>query len=328
MTTGIVSKVERAAIILDVNINHGNSGGPLFDAEGKVLGITTFGDFSTQGGPGISGVVRIDLAAPVIAEAIKTMVSTPKPPADLLPVEPSEPYPAAALKEALIGRKFKTFDDDLYAFSMGDFEVLFQTPVLTAGVSAIQSQLIHEAQAKREKKAGKAPSDNVALAQLRDWMQYVGANSAVFVVRAAPKLKEGFWSGLSRGLAASQGYDAGPAKLNFATDFVSMKLYCGADLVQPIQPNRVEVAHDVQNRDVSVRDAAYYGLYTYAQDAIGPQCGQVRLEISSLKKKGAPEVKVVPSKVVERVWSDFIPYRAAVGSEAGVAAITGPTPAH
>jgi S1-C subfamily serine protease len=328
MTTGIVSKVEKTAIISDVNINHGNSGGPLFDAEGKVLGITTFGDISSQGGPGISGVVRIDLAAPIIAEAMKTMVSTPKPPADLLPVEPSEPYPAAALKQALEGRAFKTFEDDLYAFSMGDFDVVFQTPILNAGMGAIQSQMMHEAQSKREKKAGKAPAGNAALAELRDWMQYVGENSPVFVVRVAPKLKEGFWSGLNRGLAASQGHYGGPAKLNFATDFVSMKLYCGASLVQPIQPNRVEVEQDIHNLNVSVRDVAYYGFYTYAQDAIGPQCGQVRLEISSLKKKGAPEVKVVPPKVVERVWSDFVPYRAAVGSEAGMAAKTSPVPEH
>jgi hypothetical protein len=326
MTTGIVSKVEKRAIISDVNINRGNSGGPLFDAEGKVLGITTFGDFTSQGGPGISGVVRIDLAGAVIDTARKAMASTPKPPADLLPVEPSEPYPAAALKQALMGRAFKSFKDDLYAFEMGDFEVVFQTPVFAAGMGAIQSQMMHEAQAKREKKAGKAPAANAALAELRDWMQYVGENAPVFVVRAAPKLKEGFWSGPNRGLAAYQGYDGGPAKLNFATDFASMRLYCGASLVQPIQPNRAEVEQNIQNRKVSVQDVAYYGFYTYPQDAVGPQCGQVRLEISSLKKKGAPEVKVVPAKVIERVWTDFVPYRAAVESEAGKAAKSSPVP--
>jgi S1-C subfamily serine protease len=37
LTTGVVSKVEAKAIISDININHGNSGGPLFNSLGYVL---------------------------------------------------------------------------------------------------------------------------------------------------------------------------------------------------------------------------------------------------------------------------------------------------
>jgi len=35
MTTGIASKVEKRAIISGININHGNSGGPLFNSLGE-----------------------------------------------------------------------------------------------------------------------------------------------------------------------------------------------------------------------------------------------------------------------------------------------------
>ncbi|HLM69168.1 MAG TPA: trypsin-like peptidase domain-containing protein, partial [Longimicrobium sp.] len=55
LTLGIVSRLEERAIISDVNINHGSSGGPMLNAEGEVIGINTFGDMSSQGGPGISG---------------------------------------------------------------------------------------------------------------------------------------------------------------------------------------------------------------------------------------------------------------------------------
>jgi S1-C subfamily serine protease len=308
MTTGIVSKVERRAIISDVNINHGNSGGPLFAANGKVLGITTFGDFTTQGGPGISGVVRIDQVGDVLVGARAAMATSEAPSPDLLPVDPAEAYPVAAIKAALAGRHFKTFQDEAYGFGAGDFDVQFQTPVLTAGLAAVYSQELHKEQGKRSKKAGKEEAPNPALAGMRDWTEYVGDNVAVFVVRAAPKLKEGFMSGLSRGLAAAQGYYGGPAKLNFATDFVSMKLFCGANEVQPIRPNRVQVARDVDTTRVRVRDAAYYGFYTFPHDAI-VGCGPVRLEIVSLKKQGQPEVKYVPTKIVERVSGDFAPYR-------------------
>src|ERR1022692_3135538 len=65
MTTGIVSKIEDRAIIADLNINHGSSGGPLFNSVGQVVGITTF---LAQGGTGstIAGVIRIEEAYPVI----------------------------------------------------------------------------------------------------------------------------------------------------------------------------------------------------------------------------------------------------------------------
>jgi hypothetical protein len=315
MTTGIVSKVEKRAIISDVNINRGNSGGPLFAMDGKVLGITTFGDFrSGGGGPGISGVVRIDRAHEILATARAAIGSSDPPPPDPLPVEPLEAYPVAAIKQALAGRALKSFDDDEYAFGAGDFQVQFQTPVLAAGLEAAYAQELHKEQAKRKKRAGEVPTADAALAEMRDWSEYVGENAAVFVVRAAPKLKESFWSGLSRGLAASQGYYAGPARMNFATDFVSMKLFCGSVQVQPIQPHRVEVAQDIQDASVSVRDAAYYGFYTFPYDAIGPDCGQVRLEVYSLKKKGTPETKIVPLKVVQRVAADFAPYRAHLAS--------------
>lgn len=320
MTTGIVSKVEKRAIISDININHGNSGGPLFSADGRVLGITTFGDFTSQGGPGISGVVRIDQADAILASARATLDAATAPSAGSLPVEPTEAYPVAAMKDALVGRSFKSFEDEEYAFSAGDFEVQFQTPVLKAGLEALYSQELHKEQAKRRKKAGEEQAPNRALSELRDWTQYVGENAAVLVVRAAPKLKEGFWSGVSRGLAASGGYYAGPAKLNFATDFVSLKLFCGGREVQPIQPNRVEIAKDIETARVRVRDAAYYGFYTFPYDAIDPSCGQVKLEISSLKKSGQPEVKAVPVKVIQRVAADFAPYRAHVARLATPAA--------
>ena len=71
ITSGIVSKVENGAIISDVNINHGNSGGPLFNSLGEVIGITTF-LVPGGNGPGVSGV-----AGPPVGDRASAVVPPP-----------------------------------------------------------------------------------------------------------------------------------------------------------------------------------------------------------------------------------------------------------
>lgn len=49
ITTGIAIKIEDKAILSDININHGNSGGALYNSIGEVVGITTFKDLDSAG---------------------------------------------------------------------------------------------------------------------------------------------------------------------------------------------------------------------------------------------------------------------------------------
>lgn len=80
VTQGIISGLNRAIafengtvieplIQTDASINEGNSGGPLFNAEGKVIGINT-AKMSTAEGLGFS--IPINTAKPIIEQIIKT----------------------------------------------------------------------------------------------------------------------------------------------------------------------------------------------------------------------------------------------------------------
>lgn len=306
MTTGIVSKVEARVIISDVNINHGNSGGPLFTAGGAVVGITTFGDFTPQGGPGLSGIVRIDEAREAIAEAGRAL-SGPAPSEATLPVEPAQAFPLDGLKDVLRARPVRGDD---YAIGASDFNVGFITPVLLYGTQVAREQAALSEKAKRNSKPQSAPDFVDPFVQFKSWAEYVGEYRAVLLINAQPKLVAGFMSALTGGLVQTPNGFAAPAQLHFKADFSRMKLYCGGREVTPIHPGKVQERMAVNTASAQVNDVTYEGLYTYPADAISPNCGSVRLELFNEKEPLKADARTLPAKLIQRLWDDFEPFRA------------------
>ena len=305
MTTGIVSKVEKRAIISDININHGNSGGPLFNSRGLVIGITTFGEPSA-GGPGISGIIRIEEAQAVISDAKTSQSSTTKPSADLLPNEPNDTYPLDAIKQSASQEKFKT---DPYVFGVGDYDVAVITPILRYRGLSGEVRAAKEKEKRNRRSASAVQGTFEPLDDLKGWAEYVGQYSPVLLIQASPKLKETFWSGFSRGMAASHGIAPGPARLHFKTDFYKMKLMCGSEEIQPLMPGKAQRVLDVNNAAVRVTDVTFDGLYIYPFDSIHPECGTVTLQLFSEKEPNAPKIKQLETKTITAVFNDFEPYR-------------------
>ena len=305
ITSGIVSKVEERAIISDVNINHGNSGGPLFNSLGQVIGITTF-LVPGGNGPGVSGVVRIDQTFPTLEQARKKMRDASAPDARLLPVEPTDPYPLEALKETIRSTKL---DRKPYIFTMGGFDVALGTPILKYELQEEVGLAAEKERGKRTKKRNEAVQNTFEpLQELREWAEYAGEYKPVLFVQAAPQLRETFMSALGRGMAASGGIYGGPAHLKFKTDFYRMKLFCGDKEVEAIQPGKAATVANAHNAFVNVTDATYVGIYSYPPDAISPSCGKVTLQLYSEKQPDKPESKDLDQKTVDRVWNDFRPY--------------------
>lgn len=304
MTTGIASKVEPRAIISDININHGNSGGPLFNSIGEVVGITTFGD-PDQSGPGISGIVRIEETTPVVDLAIGKMALTEKPEARLLPVDPTDKYPLEAIKDVVEAKKF---DFKPYSFTEADFQVTLNTPLMTYRAESEAKREAEKTKNKRTKSKDSLQSTFSATTdQLYNWAEYVGEYKPILIITAQPVLAESFWGAVGRGVAANYGIHT-PANLRFKTDFYRMKLFCGEKEVAPIHPAKVYRLTNERSYFIKSNDATYAGAYSYPADAINESCGVVRLELFSEKHPDKAENKTLDKKTVARIIADFEPY--------------------
>ena len=311
ITSGIVSKVEARAILSDVNINHGNSGGPLFNFQGQVIGITTF-LVPGGNGPGVAGVIRIDQGLPALAKARERLADAERPTARLLPVEPADPYPLDALKE--MSRPGK-FDRKPYIFSFGGYDVALGTPVLKYEVEAESGHAASQGREKRIGGAGRRAAQNSfePLQNLHEWAEYTGEYKPVLLIQAAPQFRETFLSVMGREFAPSVELMAGGPRMKFRADFYRMKLFCGGKEVEPIQPGKAATVVNVHSSFVNIDDATYVGIYSYPPDAISPACGKVTLQIFSEKDPAKSESKELDEKSVERVWNDFRPYLATHG---------------
>ena len=275
LTTGVISKVENDAITSDISINPGNSGGPLFTLNGQVAGITTSGLRS------LASIVPIENVRPLLEQARKEIVGGAPPQPTLLPVEPTEKFPADLLRGMLQQEKLDTRP---YFFDAGEFQVAFFTP-------PISFFLRHEdemaAARKAAKRSGADPSQAKPPASaLEDAQDY----RPVLVVRVRPK----FGTLL---------------KVRFKNGFVRMRLVCGGKEVTPVEPGRGQ--YELLNMRGKTVDTTFQGRYTYLPDAVSPSCGSVVLEIYSEKDPNTPISKPIDAATVDRVWGDFEAYRKA-----------------
>ncbi len=298
VTSGIVSKVERGAIISDVNINHGNSGGPLLNMAGEVIGITTFGDVPDSSGPGISGIIPITETQSLMLEAQAKLRTTLVPKGALLPDVPLQPFPPASLDEAAT-KDLRPYEID----SPKNFSAFIITPPVQESRSSAQMRELARIKGLREQKRGAAGvKGSVQLEQNRVWEQYVGRDAAVVMIFVQPVLKETSGSQWRRLLIGGQ------AKMRFRDDFYRMELWRGSQLIEPVQPNRVQQMVDESGYFYYAKDIAFAGMYFYDSSAFAPGA-KLTLRVVKESNTEAFSEHGLSEKVQTKVWNDFAPYR-------------------
>lgn len=271
LTMGVVSKIEAHEIYSDISVNPGNSGGPLFDYQGVAVGITA------ARRERLSRIIRIEDAAPILAQAKAKTAGQSPPSSALLPVEPTDWFPAEPLKAMFLGTGPNPND---YSFTSGEFKVSVLTPPVRFWIE--HQDELKAARKKSQRTGGKEEAENAEL--LQEAQHY----KAVITIRAVPEFSQMF-------------------KIKFKTDFSRMRLLCDGKEVAAVHPGRYKI--NLYNLKSEVTDTTYGGFYTYPANAFSSGCGAATLEIYSEKNPQLPVVRAVDPSIVTRVLADLEPYR-------------------
>lgn len=328
MTVGIVSKVEPTAIISDVNINHGNSGGPLVNMNGDVVAINTFGDMSEQGGPGISGSIKITEASEVVGAARAALGRGREPSPRRLPIASHVPFPVDSLREAA---GFEKFDKKPYevssAVGTGKFVVTIVTPIYDTWRTWRYEIEIAKRSKQRERKGGAAEGQTTdPLRQMRNWMRYTGSDYApVVTIQMMPQIGQTAGSIFGNILgAAASGYAGtayrGSYRYEYKADFLRAELTRDSVIVDDLSMFRAMIPRVFASADwngsYSMGDQARAGIMQVDPSVFEPTAGRLpklHMKVWSVEKPDAPYEFDLPATTVQRVWSDFAAWRTAAG---------------
>ena len=293
--SGTVSRVEMQSIFSDLILGTGSAGGPVFNPDGEMIGISTIARDEEEAGRG-SRIVPVIEACALTATVEGKMKDALPPPSTHLPVEPAKPFPLDALEKIVAGRAGSLLP---YQMSSSDFDIAFITPVHSYG-----AQYQAEQASERDRRSGSRDPGPPLVRPLMDfsnWSEYVADFPPVLLVRITPKLVERFWTTVARGAARTQGIALPPIR-HVKSGFSRLRAFCGDAEVTPIHPFKLE-------QRVSESEAIYEGLYVFDPGALGPECASVKLVLHSDKAPEKADTRVVDPRIVEQIWQDFQPWR-------------------
>jgi hypothetical protein len=306
--SGIVSGLDSESIASDIETDAWIAGGPVFNAQGTVIGLTSAAG-QIKPGRGPSRIVPIGKASALLDEARTKLTASTAPAATLLPVESADVFPHDALEQVMEEKKF---DFRSYFFDEGDYRVTLVTPIFIYRLRTGIKNEDEKRQAKHKGRTIEPTPDVTEIWGLKNWAPYLAEYTPVIEIMATSHMRETTKSILGRALAG--GVYSEPWQMKFKTDFYRMELKCGEKEIQPIQAGKVKEVVDDSHQFTKVVNSSSMGFYSYPPDAISPSCGQVTLELHSLKDPDKATAKVLEGKTVERIWEDFEPYRKATGT--------------
>jgi hypothetical protein len=300
MTQGILSKVDGTTLLGDFLLQAGNSGGPLMNQAGEVIGINTFGESN------IAGAIRVG--------TLREFLSTPELLAESMEIEPSPNqlrsvsavrYPVDVLNHKI---ESETLDLDAYKFKAGDFTVTVITPVLIGKLQAVAEK---RRAFNRHERRGQHISDTLyhqVQEPYYEWHRSTETSldyAVTFDIRPESGPTKRAFS--SRVIPPPLRFGkAGRTEMEFKGEFLEFRLYRDGELVEPIMPGR-QVIEGSSDQNSHFVDQAYAGSYIYSPEEFMTG-NQFKIQIIDARNPNQVHKELVfaaDSKLIKQLRADF-----------------------
>ena len=310
ITTGIVSKLDAKAIISDISFSYGNSGSPLFNSLGEVVGIVSFdlkgkNEFDPKGQnvAGLAGIVRVEECASLLEQARQAAATKGLPSAELMPNLPDGTFPVDTIRKAISAKDFPVKE---YISDVKNYQIKFMTPVYK--FYAIEKDRIDSL--KEREKRNKASASADMFRDLNMYSEYAGELVPVVDVLALPETAPTSKSLLlSAATNLTIGYST-PFDFKYKADFYSMRLTCDGKEVTPLRRTKTEIDRQLQSYYKTKRRYTYAGIYSYPYELFAPgRCGEMKVQVFSEEDIEEPITTIVSGTAKNRIWTDFQEFR-------------------
>jgi S1-C subfamily serine protease len=300
LSIGIVSDADQQSVTSDLSVGFLNTGGPLLNRDGYVVGLNVYRPSSTLG----AGRVSSSVAEPVLASALNRARDSVtaahfKPVSDsLLPVVPREPFPSEPI--AAVSGLGATLDLHNYRLEVGPFRVFMMTPQVMAWRETQAGKALMERKRNDPKKAG-AWTTVDPIEGWRDWSDYLGERRAVVVFNVtSDKTAFPFYEA-----DKIQGIDEG--------NFKDMKIYRDGVEIVPVEKVRIPAMLNVDQTKAAGKTVALQGIYVYRVEDFAPRAvgttATYTISIVDAAKVAQPYKVTMLAGSVEQMWKDFTAYR-------------------
>jgi len=300
LSTGIVSNADAQSITSEVSLGYLNTGGPLLNTDGYVVGLNAYRPPQSVG----AGRVSMSVAAPVLASALArahdslTAAHFKAVTDSLLPVVPREPFPSEPI--AAVSGLGATLDLHNYRTEAGPFRVFMMTPQVMAWRQTQAVKALADRKRNDPRKAG-AWTMVDPIEGWRDWSDYLGERRAVVVFNVtSDKTAFPFYEA-----DKIQGIDEG--------NFKDMKIYRDGVEIVPVEKVRIPAMLNADQTRAAGKSVAMQGVYVYriedfAPRAVGTTAAYTMTIVDAARPAQPYKVSLLAASV-EQMWKDFTAYR-------------------